>query len=243
MTKKRIQYEDKAELIDKELAKRRGKWFLHSVAWLDFDDVCQIIRMHINKKWHQWDQSRALEPWLNRIISNQLKNILRNNYGNYVRPCLNCPFNQSGPPDSEGSALCGFTPSGLQCSECPLYNRWEKTKKDAYNTKMALTLENHMQEASALPADIQWDFKDSIDKIHQYMKEEMSEKKFKVYKMLFIDHMEESEVAAEMGYKTSEKGRTAGYKQIRNLKKLFKEKAQKILEEKDIVINGRPPTY
>jgi hypothetical protein len=48
-------YADKAGVIDKELSKRRHKWFLYSVAWIDFDDVCQIIRAHIHKKWHQWD--------------------------------------------------------------------------------------------------------------------------------------------------------------------------------------------
>ena len=85
-------YEDFSELIDAELNKRRNNWFLTSVSWLDFDDVCQIIRAHIHKKWTQWDQDRPIKPWLNKIISNQFKNILRNNYSNYARPCLNCPF-------------------------------------------------------------------------------------------------------------------------------------------------------
>ena len=31
----------------------------------------------------------------------------------------------------------------------------------------------------------------------------------------------------KMGYKTSEKGRKAGYKQIKNLKKIFKQKLKK----------------
>ena len=130
MSDKKFTYNDKKDIIDIELKKRRGKWFLNSVSWIDFDDVCQIIRAHIYKKWEQWDQARALEPWLNRIISNQLKNILRNNYSNFSRPCLNCPFNQSkGPSESDAPGeLCGFTPSGLQCSECPLYKKWEKTK-------------------------------------------------------------------------------------------------------------------
>ena len=232
-------YKDKAAVIDKELAKRRHKWFLYSVAWMDFDDVCQIIRAHIHKKWDQWDQERPLEPWLNRIISNQLKNILRNNYGNYVRPCLNCPFNQSGPPEGDAAGLCGFTASGLQCSECPLYAKWEATKKDAYNTKMALTLENHAQEAALLPEPTFYGLDSSIQKLHDRMKEELSEKKWRIYKMLYIDNMEDEEVAEIMGYRTSEKGRTAGYKQLRNLKKFFKEKAQEMLLKYDIIIDDR----
>ena len=42
-------------------------------------------------------------------------------------------------------------------------------------------------------------------------------------------------VAIRMGYKTSEKGRKAGYKQIKNLKKIFKQKAQEILEKEDVI--------
>ena len=92
MTKKKYSYEEKYEVIELELRKRQGKWFLTSLAWIDFDDVKQIIRTHIYKKWDQWDQERPLKPWLNRIISNQLKNILRNYYSNFAKPCLSCPF-------------------------------------------------------------------------------------------------------------------------------------------------------
>ena len=73
-------FEEQYVFIDKEIKKRRGKWFLDSLAWFDFEDVEQISRFHIFKKWDQWDQKRPLEPWVNRIISNQLKHILRNNY-------------------------------------------------------------------------------------------------------------------------------------------------------------------
>ena len=67
--KSNFTYEDKAEEIDTEIKKRRGKWFLDSLAWFDFEDVEQIIKAHIYKKWHQWDQSRSLQPWLNKIIT------------------------------------------------------------------------------------------------------------------------------------------------------------------------------
>ncbi len=66
------------------------------------------------------------------------------------------------------------------------------------------------------------------------MKEKLSEKHYRIYEMLFIKNMSDEEVAQELGYKTSEKGRKAGYKQIKNLKKQFKDKAEKILQTKDI---------
>ena len=234
----KLTYADKAEVIDAELAKRSHKWFLNSVAWMDYDDVKQIIRAHIHKKWDQWDQSRALEPWLNKIISNQLKNILRNNYGNYVRPCLNCPFNQRGPPTEDKDGLCGFTASGLQCNECPLYAKWEVTKKSAYMTKMAVTIEHHSQEAFSLPETSYPCLEDAIGRVHGRMKDMLNEKKYKAYKMLYIDNLSDREVAEAMGYKTSETGRTAGYKQIRNLKKFFKTTVEELLQKEDIIISS-----
>ena len=231
-----LSYEDRYSEIDVEIRKRRGKWFLDSLAWFDFEDVEQIIRAHIYKKWDQWDQRRPLKPWINKIITNQMKNILRNNYSNFVRPCLGCPFAEK--TSSEGgartSALCGFTKTGLQDSSCPLYAKWEKTKKSAYDIKMALTIENHYHEVGVM-RDNNFDIEDAHGKLNIYMEKQLSPKQFTVYSLLFIENKDEEEVAKIMGYKTSEKGRKAGYKQIKNLKKVFKQKAQEILETEDVI--------
>ena len=53
--------------------------------------------------------------------------------------------------------------------------------------------------------------------------------------MLFVQNNTEEEVAKYLGFKTSERKRSAGYKQIKNLKKIFQEKARLILKEKDIL--------
>jgi DNA-directed RNA polymerase specialized sigma24 family protein len=202
---------------------------------MDYDDVCQIIRAHISKKWDLWDQERPLAPWINKIITNQIKNILRNNYSSFVKPCVQCPFNQSGHSDEQ--ALCGFTKSGTQDSSCPLYKKWEKTKKSAYDIKMAVTLEHHTQEVFSQPAD-DISIDDAEKKLHAKMEGVLNERQYKIYKLLFIQHLEEEEVALEMGYKTTEKGRKAGYKQIKNLKKLFREKAEKLLKTQDIFLHN-----
>ena len=228
-------YEDKSDEIDLEVRKRRGKWFLDSLAWFDFEDVEQIVKAHIHKKWHQWDQRRSLKPWINKIITNQMKNILRNNYSNFVRPCLNCPFNQSCATKDGGEAsLCGFTKTGLQDSSCPLYAKWERTKKSAYGIKMALALENHSHEVHSME-DHNFNIVDAQGKLNKCMKKALSTKQYIVYDLLFIKHIDEEVVAEKMGYKTSEKGRKAGYKQIKNLKKIFKQKAQDILKTEDII--------
>lgn len=230
--KKKFTYEDHQETIEEELNKRQSKWFLKSLSWIDFDDVKQIIRMHLHKKWDLWDQSRPLKPWLNRIISNQLKNILRNYYSNFAKPCLNCPFNQSGVAEENEMGLCGFTESKTQCNECPLYAKWEKTKKSAYQVKIPLALENHSYEIKNKNNSFELELAEQ--RLHAEMEKKLSEKHYAIYCMLFIENMTDEEVAEKLGYKTSEKNRKAGYKQIKNLKKQFKEKAEKILKTKDI---------
>jgi len=227
-------YEDKAHVIDNEIRKRYYKWHLHAIAWFDFDDVAQIVRTHIFKKWNQWDQSRPLEPWVNKVITNQLKNILRNNYSNFARPCLNCPHNQS-QEQGEGqiAALCALTPSGLQSNECDLYAKWEKTKKNAFDIKMPLSLEFHTYSQNTVPED-HLDIRRAALMLHSRMRHFLTPRHYFVYKMLFIDGISEEEVARILGYKSNEKGRKAGYKQIKNLKNQYKTTAKKIIKKEDI---------
>ena len=66
------------------------------------------------------------------------------------------------------------------------------------------------------------------------MKKILNAKQYSAYIMLFFEEKSEEEVAHFMGYKTNEKNRSIGYKQIKNLKKLFKQKAIEILKNKDI---------
>ena len=238
---KKIAYQDKLHVIDQELRKRKHKWHLNALAWFDFEDVEQIIRLHIHKKWDQWDQIRPLEPWVNKIITNQLKNILRNNYTNFARPCLQCPFNQAkgqegGEKNYSGVGnLCSFTPSGTQCGECNLYAKWEKTKKHAYDIKLPLTMEHHSTEVYQL-ASATHDLESAIVRLHLKMKTILSVKHYEIYTALFIENTPEDEIAKKLGYKTSEKGRKAGYKQLKNLKRMFKERAVKLIKQEDIII-------
>ena len=89
-------YEDKSHVIDNEIRKRYYKWHLHAIAWFDFDDVAQIIRAHIFKKWNQWDQARPLEPWVNKIISNQkINKIFKPNMDSKKRKKLYLGWNKA----------------------------------------------------------------------------------------------------------------------------------------------------
>lgn len=230
---KKITFEEKYEVIEQNLSKRRGKWFLKAITWISWDDVCQIIRSHIYNKWNQWDQSRPLEPWLNRIISNQIKNILRNNYGHYIRPCAKCPFNISGSVDNIGEEnFCSWTKSGKQDNSCPLYAKWEKSKQSLYNINMAKSIDSTITYANTTP-DFNIDL--AQKKLNKLMKKNLSEKHYVIYDMLYIQNLDISKTAQQLGYKSNEKGRRAGYKQIKNFEKMFKEMAKKIIKENDIV--------
>lgn len=228
--KRKIKYEDQIDIINQEIRKRRNKWFLDSMPWISFEDVEQIIRLHIYQKWDKWDQERDLKPWINKIITNQFKNILRNFYLNFAKPCSSCPFDTS----AAGENFCSFTKSGMQDTTCPLYKKWEKSKKSAHDVKIPLRLDAQEYESDIFTGE-SFNVDNAILRVQDQLKEDLSDKHYKIYQMLFIENKTEDEVAKFLGYKTNEKGRSAGYKQIKNMRKFFKEKVTKIIKNKDII--------
>ena len=219
--KKKLKFEDCIEKIDLEINKRRSRWNLTALSWMDFDDVSQIIRIHIFKKWHLYDQSKSLAPWINTLISNQIKYLIRNNYGNYCRPCLKCAA-------AESDSLCYIY--GTQCSSCPLFAQWEKTKKAAYLTKLPTPLESVQQETEKLELQ-EFDFETVLKRLNIKLKKVLKSNEWTVYENLYLKNKTEQEVAKILGYKTSEKNRSPGYKQIKNIKKSIIEKAKEIIFE------------
>tara|TARA_Y100001963_G_scaffold135838_1_gene197789 strand:- start:1988 stop:2674 length:687 start_codon:yes stop_codon:yes gene_type:complete len=224
--KKCPKFEDNIEAIDREIRKRKNKWNLTALAWMDFDDVSQILRIHIYKKWDMYDPSQPLAPWINRIISNQIKNLIRNNYGNFTRPCLKCAA-------AEGSEHCQIY--GDQNSTCPLYAHWEKTKKRAHDAKLPLSLENHSKEVHSISTDF-FDIDLASKKLHEKMKGILKANELQVYELLYIENLDEEEVATRMGYRTTERNRQPGYKQIKNIKKSIIIKVKKLLSKDEIDI-------
>ena len=220
-------FEDKLPEIEKALERKRSHWNLDAVNFIDYDDVKQIMMAHIHKKWHLWDQTKPIEPWLSRVVSNQFKNILRNHYGSFARPCLRCPFN-------EGGEHCSKTASGFQDSSCGEYLNWTKKKKSAYDIKLAVTIEHHSNEVNARRDEFV-NIEKALVKLSHAIKDELTPRQFEAFKMLFIENKSEEEVAKHLGFKTSERKRSAGYKQIKNLKKIFHQKAKKIIGERDII--------
>jgi len=220
-------FEDFIEVIDKEIVKRKPKWNLKSLAWLDYDDVSQIIRIHIYKKWHLYDQSKPIGPWLNAIIANQIKNLIRNNYANVSKPCYRCDA-------SEGEDLCLIYEK--QCNACPIFAKWESTKKDAYNLKIASSIEFHNNELNSHDLQDSMSLESNIKKLHKAMEDILKPLEWKIYQLIYIENKSDEEVAQIMNYTTSESNRTPGYKHIKNIKKSIIEKAKKALRKNKIDI-------
>jgi len=225
MNKRRIkEYEDNLVTINREIEKRRGRWMLSSLTWMDFEDVSQIIRIHIFQKWGQFDKSQPIEPWLNTVITNQIKNIVRNNYSSYVRPCLKCA---ASLPDE------GCSVYKIQCSKCPLYAKWHEKKRSAYDVKVPLPIENHGHEIQKIQSESHSN-PEINPELHLKIRTILKESEWVVYESIFINNESEDRVAKKMGFKTREKNRSPGYKQIKNITKSIIKKVKRAIESGDI---------
>ena len=173
-----------------------------------------------------YNSSQPLAPWLNRIITNQIKNIIRNNYGNYSKPCSRC-----AAAEAEDKCLV----YGKQDNGCPLVAKWEKTKKVAHDVKIAVPLENHLFEVKS-QSYVEDNFFSNAQKLHKRMRQVLKPLEWKVYEALYIKNLTEEETAKLVGYKTSEKDRKPGYKQIKNIQKSIISKVKKILQDNEIDI-------
>ena len=227
MKSSKVTFENKISEINQEINKRRHKWNLTTLAWMDFNDVSQILRIHIYNKWSMYNQSKPLAPWIGRIITNQIKNLIRNNYGNYSRTCLRCAAAEQED---------GCTIYASQCNKCPLYAKWEKSKKSAHDIKLPVALENHTQEVHNIIED-EIDIEKTAQNIHTKMQQVLKPIEWKFYELYYIKHKSEEESAKLMGYKTTEKNRKIGYKQVKNLKKSIMTKVKKYLYNGDIDIH------
>jgi len=224
MKKNKIKFESCINLINTEILKRKNKWTLSTLNWIDFEDVSQIIRFHIYKKWELYDESKPMLPWVNRIISNQIKNLIRNNYGNYARPCLKCAA-------ALGENECRIY--GKQEQACPMFNNWSKTKKNAYDLKMAVSIEDHSYEINNQLC-VNLDIQKATQNLHRKMKQILKPVEWKVYELLYIDYKTEEQVCKILKFKYDKKAKSAYNKQLKNIQKSIIKKAKQCLANGEI---------
>jgi len=221
-----LTYEDCNADIEREIAKRRGKWTLTILRWMDFEDVAQILRAHISRKWHMWDQTRKLAPWIQRIMSRQICNLLRNYYTNYARPCVQCKH-------SLGEEGCEITRSKEQCIECPLYKKWTEGKQNGYHIKMPLELENHVQEVYN-KVDDTINFKETMRRVLGELEKHMEAGRYKAFHIFFIDETSDDEAANILNLRGNPKNKYGQKKLITAYRDSLQKEAKEIIKNSDI---------
>lgn len=222
-----LSFEENIEIIDSEIKKRKHRWHLTAIAWMDFDDVAQKLRYHIYKKWDKWNPDRPLRPWLNQVINHQMTNMLRNYYSNFSRPCLKCKFNLG----DNGCQLYG-----TQSGSCKDFSKWEKGKKIAHDLKFPISLNtpthkdvNTTIEDLIVNKNIFISIEEKIPEFHEIMRKNLNNIEYKVYEYLFIQGLDEEGVAKKMGYKLSIKEGRPSYRQITKIKANIIKKARKLV--------------
>lgn len=228
----KLTFEERYAGIVDQIDKRRAKWKLAS---MPFDDVRQEVLTKIHLNYHRFDPTKGrvgvseeekFARWANRVITNELKNILRDNHLIYSRPCITgCAFNSGGD-------TCSKTPSGLQCDQCPIYKEWRERKEAHFNVKQTLPLDNHMREADSSPGDFV-DVDHAKDVIDSEMKKRLTKHEYQVYRMLYLQHKTPAEVGKALKYKKVGKCHH-GYQVILQLRKKFVDVAREIIGDEGL---------
>ncbi len=225
-----LKYEDKIDEIERLLERARPKWTLSSITWMNFDDVKQIVRIHFNEKWWQWNQERPFGPWAARLISNQIKNQVRNNYTSYSRPCISarCIHNL-------GNGFCALTKSGEQDSSCDLYKKWTKKLKTKCDIKLPVTIEGGVIEHR--PSEENYDYGNAESILHSKVMERLEGRHKDIYRMIYIESRSDDYVADFAGFKAEKNRATKRYKHLQLLKKAFTKVAKEVMQDPDWMEN------
>ena len=209
---KRITFEQLLPEIELNIKKRRNSWTIPNLEW---EDVSQILILRVWNKFDKYSSSKGpFEHWLNRLITNALNNLIRDNFSKYSRPCISgCVYNIGGDE-------CSFTKSGKQCSECPLFKKWTKKKQQQFNMITSLSLEDHSNEVHKIENDVN-DITFTKHIIEDRLKEVLSEKEWKVYDLMFIQHKSLENIGKIMQFKLLPSSHIPGYQELLKYKKKF----------------------
>jgi RNA polymerase sigma factor (sigma-70 family) len=205
-----------------EINKRRNGWTLSSIA---FEDVSQILLIRAFNKYHTFIPEKGeFSHWINRLISNALTNILRDNLQKFSRPCI------QGCTHNLGDNSCSYTKSGLQCIECPLYKKWKNKKEQEFNIKQSLPLENHFQEVNNMQSDF-IDIEESKRMLDEKIESSLTIQEYRIYHLLFTEHKTMDEVGKILKFKKPDGNGTPGYQTIHKARQKIIKVARKIVME------------
>lgn len=226
--KKRI-FNEHYETLERLINRKRKHFKLAAVPSLSFDDVFQKIALHVYKYIHTYKSKKGkFEPWAATIIENQWKNILRDNYLSFKKPCAGCPYNDGDMANPES---CSFTPSGKKSPECKDYAKWSYSiKRDRYNVKLPLPIENQTEDL------VYHNPKEKIEAIlHDLgpiLRKRLRKTDYKFFRLFYLEKKDLNETAKEMGWGMAMKNNRPKYKRsAEQYNKRIIEEARRIVNE------------
>lgn len=213
-----LTFEASIETIDLMIAKQRTLWNLDKYPSISYEDISQMLRIHIEKKWHTFKQGMPLEPWVSKIIKHKIYNFLNHYYRRFAPPacyyeCIN---------------------KKRLCFKC---EKWEQKKKRAYNFQFPEsssdeTYKPSVEKVSTNGFEID---EEQVEALHRRMRETLPKRLVNPYVWIYEEGKTDEFVAEQLHFKTTENKRRPGYRQIQNIKnKIFKH-AKDLVEKEDLI--------
>lgn len=237
----KARFNEAAPILQDLISKRKGSWTLTTV--MEWQDVSSIILTKLYNNFWRYDPTRPLNHWANVVITNELKNLIRNNLVRYLKPCsaannygARCSFN-------EGANRCGWTKSGVQDSSCRFYAAWEKKKKDKYAIATPLSLDDEGPDEGSprsmhdtLPSDPGnfIDIEGAKKVIDAKMLKLLNKEEGTIYRLLYIKHLSPEAVGKKMGYKKQQNSDIPGYLKLKKSMAKFREMAEGIVSREGL---------
>lgn len=214
-----LNIEDHLDTINREIAKRRARWKLdETVLFMSYEDVSQKIRLHIFKKWPKYDGIRPVANWANSIITNQIKNMVRDVYGSAQCICIQCPHNIGGNRcDAFG------TQKNLNCSD---FSKWNQGKRYKHEISFASSSdaplpgdENNNLKRELVGRTCNFlDFDLKIPEFNSLLQTRLKPLDWKTYLLLFVENKTDIQTAKELGYNVDGGKDSRGVKAVAKIK-------------------------
>lgn len=219
------------------IARRRAKWRATSI--MEWEDVSSQLLTRCFQQLHLYDATRPLDRWVNTVISNGIRNLLRDKIYRDARPCLSgqAPGFSMGSSYGRGCACagpdgtCSFTKSGKQDTTCVFYAAWQAKKHTKFAISTPLSIEKHVDESHSMP-DSFVDYEGAKKVIDENIKKRLTKEEYRVYVYLYVKHLSMEETLKKMGFKKDDQ---RNYMRIRNMAILAKDTAKQIISEHGLI--------
>lgn len=211
--------------------KRKRSWRATSV--MEFEDLQSVLLTRLYQQLHRYDSNRPLDRWANTVITNTITNILRDKIFKNARPCIAATSYGNPCVFARGCDGCAWTKSGKQDSSCRFYANWEKKKQAKFVVSTPLSMEAHLDETHSIQSDF-LDIDGAKKVIDDKIMPHLNKEEAKIYRLLYIEHLDMKVVGRKMGYKKQKNSEIPGYLILRTAVLRFKELSREIIEAENI---------